>query len=119
VLLGQAIREVGAEEVKVRLTKNVVATVTVNVTPLGGEEEAAEATEAKPEDVLVQNSAAASDAIDADLRRQAAEGSQGTGGDTSVGVEAVAEAVQVAEPQAVAEVAAPDEEELENTGEPD
>jgi len=48
VLLGQAIREVGAEEVKVRLTKNVIATVTVNVTAMGVEEE--EATEeAAPE----------------------------------------------------------------------
>jgi len=41
VLLGQSIREVGAEEVKVRLTKNVIATVTVNVTAMGAEEEEA------------------------------------------------------------------------------
>jgi len=123
VLLGQAIREVGAEEVKVRLTKNVIATVTVNVTAMGAEEE--EASEVSPEgpetnleDSLVTDEAAASDAQDADKRRQAHEGSQDTGGDTAVGVEAVAEAIQVAEPQAAAEVAAPDEEELENTGQP-
>lgn len=41
VLLGQVIREVGAEEVKVRLTKNVIATVTVNVTAMGVEDEEA------------------------------------------------------------------------------
>jgi large subunit ribosomal protein L9 len=123
VLLGQAIREVGAEEVKVRLTKNVIATVTVNVTAMGAEEEEAseassEGPETKLEDSLVTDEAAASDAQDADKRRQAHEGSQDTGGDTAVGVEAVAEAIQVAEPQAAAEVAAPDEEELENTGQP-
>jgi large subunit ribosomal protein L9 len=112
VLLGQAIREVGAEEVKVRLTRNVIATVTVNVTALGGDEEV------PAEDALLPDTAAASDAQDADKRRQAEEGSEGTSSsETGVGVEAVAEAAQVAEPQAVAEVAAPDEEELENTGE--
>jgi large subunit ribosomal protein L9 len=120
VLLGQAIREVGAEEVKVRLTKNVIATVTVNVTALGGEEEAAgeEGGEPAGAETLVADTAAASDAQDADKRRQAEEGSQDTSGDTAVGVEATAEAVQVAEPQAAAEAAEPDEEELENTGEP-
>jgi large subunit ribosomal protein L9 len=118
VLLGQAIRDTGSEEVKVRLTKNVIATVNVNVTALGGEEEAAEVEAPKPEDSLVSDTAAASDAQDADKRRQAEEGSQDTSGDTSVGVEATAEAAQVAEPQAVAETAEPDEEELENTGEP-
>jgi large subunit ribosomal protein L9 len=124
VLLGQAIREVGSEEVRVRLTKNVIANITVNVHSIGGEEEAAEAegaaeaAEPTAEAALVSDTAAASDAQDADKRRQAAEGSQDTSGDTSVGVEATAEAVQVAEPQAAAEAAEPDEEELENTGEP-
>ena len=122
VLLGQAIREVGADEVKVRLTKNVIATVTVNVTAMGGEEEEEVTEEAAPPEAgadLVADTASASDAQDADLRRQADEGSENTGGSTSTGVEVVAEAVQVAEPQAVPEVAAPDEEELENTGQPD
>jgi large subunit ribosomal protein L9 len=126
VLLGQAIRETGSEEVKVRLTKNVIATVTVNVQQLGGEPE----TEPQPpseeeptdqgqnEESLVPDTAAASDAQDADKQRQAREGSQDTSGDTDVGVEAGAEAAQVAEPQTVAKVHAPDEEELENTGEP-
>jgi large subunit ribosomal protein L9 len=122
VLLGQAMRETGSEEVKVRLTKNVIATVTVNVTALGGEEQEGEAAEggetAKPEDTLVTDTAAASDAQDADKRRQAEEGSQDTSANTGVGVEAAAEAAQVAEPQAVADTAEPDEEELENTGEP-
>jgi large subunit ribosomal protein L9 len=36
----QPIREVGTHEVPVKLTRNVVATVTVNVVRLGGEEEA-------------------------------------------------------------------------------
>lgn len=53
VALGQAIREVGSQEVNVRLTRNVIAKVTVNVEPLGGAEEApaaqAEAPEAAPE----------------------------------------------------------------------
>ncbi len=124
VLLGQAIREVGTEEVKVRLTRNVIATINVSVVALGvepeAEAEAAEAGEARerPEDTLVADTASASDAQDADQRRQAREGSQDTSADTETGVEAVAEAAQVAEPQAVAEVEEPDEEELENTGEP-
>lgn len=40
VTLGQAIREVGSQEVNVRLTKNVIAKITVSVEPLGGAEEA-------------------------------------------------------------------------------
>jgi large subunit ribosomal protein L9 len=124
VLLGQAIRETGSEEVKVRLTRNVVATVTINVHQLGGEEETPVATDeagteqTANEEALVPDTAAASDAQDADKQRQAREGSQDTSGDTSTGVEAAAEAAQVAEPQAVAKVETPDQEELENTGEP-
>jgi large subunit ribosomal protein L9 len=125
VLLGQAIREVSSEEVKVRLTKNVLASITVNVTALGGDEEEAVAgseaettPESSSEDSLVADTAAASDAQDADKRRQAAEGSQDTSADTGVGIEAGAEAAQVATPQAVADVEEPDQEELENTGEP-
>jgi large subunit ribosomal protein L9 len=129
VLLGQAIRETGSEEVKVRLTKNVVATVTVNVKQLGAEEEQpqlegdTETTEpeegaTRHDEALVSDTAAASDAQDADKQRQAREGSQDTSGDTEVGVEAGAEAAQIAEPQTVADVHAPDQEELENTGEP-
>jgi len=56
VALGQAIREVGSQEVNVRLTKNVIAKVTVNVESLGAEEasaataaEAATEPEAEPE----------------------------------------------------------------------
>jgi len=123
VLLGQAIRDVGSEEVKVRLTKNVIATITVNVEPLGAapeEEQPAlvEGEQETPAETLVPNNSAATDAQDADAQRQAREGSQGTGGDTATGVEAAAEAAQVAMPQAVAEAEAPDEEDLENTGEP-
>jgi large subunit ribosomal protein L9 len=125
VLLGQAIRETGSEEVKVRLTKNVIATITVNVQQLGGapepEQVSADETrsdETQNQEALVPDTAAASDAQDADKQRQAREGSQDTSGDTDVGVEAGAEAAQVAEPQTVAKVHAPDEEELENTGEP-
>jgi large subunit ribosomal protein L9 len=129
VLLGQAIRETGSEEVKVRLTKNVVATITVNVVQLGGELEPAEepapgegegqpSSQEENEEALVPDTAAASEAQDADKQRQAREGSQDTSGDTGVGIEAGAEAAQVAEPQTVAEVHTPDKEELENTGEP-
>ncbi len=46
--LKQPIRELGAHPVKVRLTRNVIATVTVNVEPLGGLHEEA-ATEAPAE----------------------------------------------------------------------
>jgi large subunit ribosomal protein L9 len=127
VLLGQAIRETGSEEVKVRLTKNVIATVTVNVQQLGAEPEPEQPAAERPPDeaeqtenegALVPDTAAASEAQDADKQRQAKEGSQDTSGDTPVGVEAAAEAAQVAEPQTVAKVQAPDQEELENTGEP-
>jgi large subunit ribosomal protein L9 len=48
VLLGQALRDVGTEEVKVRLTKNVIATVNVTVEAQGAAEEP-EAAAAPPE----------------------------------------------------------------------
>jgi len=54
-------------------------------------------------------------ALDADAQRQ--RESSATSADSGVGLEAASEAAQVAEPQVVAEMAAPDEEELENTGE--
>ncbi|HUF54800.1 MAG TPA: 50S ribosomal protein L9 [Dehalococcoidia bacterium] len=46
VELRQPIREVGAHQVPVKITRNVVATVTVNVVRLGGEEEADAAAQA-------------------------------------------------------------------------
>jgi large subunit ribosomal protein L9 len=47
--LKQPIRELGSHPVKVKLTRNVIATVTVNVEPLGGlHEEAAEAPAEEP-----------------------------------------------------------------------
>ncbi len=39
VLLGQVIKAIGSQEVRVRLTRNVSATVTVDVRPEGGEAE--------------------------------------------------------------------------------
>jgi len=52
VELKEPIREIGAHEVTVKLTRNVLATVTVNVEPLGGvavsEEPAEEAAEEEP-----------------------------------------------------------------------
>jgi large subunit ribosomal protein L9 len=90
VLLGQAIREVGADEVKVRLTKNVIATVTVNVTAMGVEEE--EATEeAAPE--------AAEAAKDSDDEASVEEGTE---------AEAEAEESAEAEAEEAAEVLAED-----------
>jgi len=50
VLLGQAIRDVGTEEVKVRLTKNVIATINVTVEALGTPDEPEAAAEATAED---------------------------------------------------------------------
>jgi large subunit ribosomal protein L9 len=111
VALGQAIREVGSQEVNVRITKNVIAKVTVNVEPLGAAEEAP--AEAAP--ALLAETSASAEALDADAQRQ--RESSATSADSGVGLEAASEAAQVAEPQVVAEMAAPDEEELENTGE--
>jgi hypothetical protein len=114
VALGQAIREVGSQEVSVRLTKNVIAKVTVHVEPIGGAEEAAAAPAAA--ESLVAETSAAADAQDADAQKQLHD-SSATSPDSGVGLEAASEAAQVAEPQVVAEIEAPDEEELENTGE--
>ncbi|HSP54733.1 MAG TPA: 50S ribosomal protein L9, partial [Dehalococcoidia bacterium] len=114
VSLGQAIREVGTQEVSVRLTKNVIAKVTVHVEPIGGAEEAAAAPAAA--ESLVAETSAAADAQDADAQKQLHD-SSATSPDSGVGLEAASEAAQVAEPQVVAEIEAPDEEELENTGE--
>jgi large subunit ribosomal protein L9 len=59
--LREPIRELGAHEVTVKLTRNVLATITVNVEPLGGLPvvEAAEATEeaeaeSAPEDIVAE-----------------------------------------------------------------
>ena len=115
VALGQAIREAGSQEVNVRLTKNVIAKITVDVEPLGaGEAEEAAAAETA---ALVTEASAGSEAQDADAQKQLQEASA-TSPDSGVGLEAASEAAQVAEPQVVAEMEAPDEEELENTGEP-
>jgi len=77
VLLGQAIREVGAEEVKVRLTKNVIATVTVNVTAMGVEEaEAIE--EGAPEAVAAAEDAPAQEPAEESAVAQAEDASEAT-----------------------------------------
>jgi large subunit ribosomal protein L9 len=115
VALGQAIREAGSQEVNVRLTKNVIAKITVDVEPLGGGE--AEEAAAADTATLVTEASAGSEAQDADGQKQLQE-SSATSPDSGVGLEAASEAAQVAEPQVVAEMEAPDEEELENTGEP-
>lgn len=60
VALGQAIREVGSQDVNVRLTKNVIAKVTVIVEPLGG---AAEAEAAQAEPVAAEAEAVAEEAV--------------------------------------------------------
>jgi large subunit ribosomal protein L9 len=122
VLLGQAIREVGAQEVTVRLTKNIQAQITVDVRPLGGEEAAEGGTEGAGEspkggESLIKETAAAGEAQDAGRMKQLHEQSA-TSKDTGAGMEAAAEAAQVSDPQAVAAVSEPDEEELEQTGEP-
>jgi large subunit ribosomal protein L9 len=120
VLLGQAIRELGSQDVTVRLTRNVLATVTVNVVAEGAAEASPAGEAPKPGEGLVRETAAGAEAQDADRMKQLErEGSHLTSGDTSTGLEAVAEAAQVAAPQQVAEVAAPDKEELEETGEVD
>ncbi len=114
VALGQAIHEVGSRDVNVRLTRNVIAKVTVDVAPLGTQ---AEEAPAEASETLVPETAAAADAQDTDAQKQLHEVSATSPG-SGVGLEAASEAALVAEPQVVAEIEAPDEEELENTGEP-
>ena len=92
VALGQAIREVGSQDVNVRLTKNVIANITVIVEPLGGTVEA-EAVQAEP--VAAEAEAVAEEAP----------------------AEAVPEAAEPEEPE-VGEAEA-EEEKIEETGEAD
>jgi large subunit ribosomal protein L9 len=84
VALGQAIREVGSQEVSVRLTKNVIAKVTVDVEPLGAEEApapvAAEAAtgpeaavEVEPEAVAAAPEPEAEEAAEPDAEAEVAE----------------------------------------------
>lgn len=108
--LRQPLREVGAHEVPIKLTRNVIATVTVNVVRLGGEEEpeaeaiveGAEATEASEETAA---EAAAPDAAAAPVDEEvsAAEETEG---------EAPAEeaAAETAVEEAAAEAETADEE---------
>ena len=99
VALGQAIREVGSQEVNVRLTRNVIAKVTVNVEPIGGAEEAAVATpEASAPEAATEPEAAAEPAPEAEVPTPETE------------------AEESAEPDAEAEAA---EEALEEIGEAD
>src|SRR2546427_523951 len=110
VYLPQPLRELGSHEVTVKLTKNVHAKVTVDVEPLGGTEAAEQqpaeaeaevaASAESPGESLTTEQSAASEAQDADKRRQATEGSQDTSAESGVGVEAPAEAVEGAMPQA-------------------
>ena len=93
--LREPIRELGAHEVTVKLTRNVHATITVNVEPLGGLEEVAEEAEAP-----------------------AAE-AQPTEAEAVVEAEAEAEVEAWEEAEKAAEAAAVDEELLEETGEQD
>ncbi|MEX0683254.1 MAG: 50S ribosomal protein L9 [Dehalococcoidia bacterium] len=61
--LKQPIRDLGAHEVPIKLTRNVIATVTVNVEPIGGVAEAAEAPAAEaPADESPAESEAAEEA---------------------------------------------------------
>ncbi len=116
VELREPIREVGSREVTVKLTRNVPATVTVNVVPLGGEAPAEAETAAEAE--------AMEEPVEAEEAEEAAEALAAA---TAAPEEALqeaesepeAEAAQVAMPQEVAETTEPDEEELEQTGEVD
>lgn len=68
IALGQAIRELGAQELTVRLTRNVHARITVSVEPLGGPPE--EAPVAEP---AAEPAAAAEPATEAHLPEPVAE----------------------------------------------
>jgi len=93
--LREPIRELGAHEVTVKLTRNVHATITVNVEPLGGLEEVAGEAEAPGAEA------------------------QPTEAEAVVEAEAEAEVEAWEEAEKAAEAAAVDEELLEETGEQD
>jgi large subunit ribosomal protein L9 len=63
--LKQPIREVGSHQVTVKLTRNVHATVTVNVEPMGGVEAAAEEAAEAGAEAITQAAEAAHEAVEA------------------------------------------------------
>ncbi len=75
--LRQPIRELGPQEVTVKLTRNVEVQVMVNVEPLGGmpeaEAEAAEAAEVEAEAEAVEEEAAVEEAAEAEAEAEAVE----------------------------------------------
>ena len=92
VALGQAIREVGSQEVNVRLTRNVIAKVTVNVEPIGGAEEAAVATpEASAPEAATEPEAAAEPAPEAEVPTPETEAEES---EAAAEVEATEEALE-------------------------
>lgn len=81
--LKQPIRELGAHPVKVKLTRNVIATVTVNVEPIGGLPEASQgapaeapAVEEAPEETPVEEPAAEEPAAEEPAGETAGESSE-------------------------------------------
>ena len=126
VALNQPIREIGTHEVSVRLTRNVIAKITVNVHPEGGmpepepeapEPEATEATEAASGDETTEaaTETAAEEPAEAGAAEAASEGET-----TEAATETAAEEPAAAEASAdetPAEEAAPAPEE-ETTTEP-
>ena len=109
VALNQPIREIGTHEVSVRLTRNVIAKITVNVHPEGGmpepepevpEPEATEATEAASGDETTE--AATETAAEEPAEAEAAS----EGETTEAATETTAEDKTVAEEPAAAEASA-------------
>jgi large subunit ribosomal protein L9 len=105
--LRQPLREVGAHEVPIKLTRNVIATVTVNVVKLGGEEE-----EEGPEaEAPAEAEGDASDAPAAEAAApvdEEASAAETTSGEAPAGEETAETAVE----DAAAEAETADEEEV-------
>ncbi|MCH8052331.1 MAG: 50S ribosomal protein L9 [Chloroflexi bacterium] len=118
VALNQPIREIGTHEVSVRLTRNVIAKITVNVHPEGGmpepepeapEPEATEATEAASGDEATEAASGdeTSEAATETAAEEPAEAEAASEGETTeAATETTAEDKTVAEEPAAAEASA-------------
>jgi len=78
IALGQAIREVGSQELTVRLTRNVHAKITVSVEPLGGAAGEAQAAEAANPESAPGAEPAGSPGAEAPATEDEAEAAAGT-----------------------------------------
>ena len=113
--LKQPIRELGSHTVPVKLTRNVVATITVNVEPLGGVAEAAQAE--PPAEAIEEEPSRAAEAPEAEAEGAAAEPEAVTP-EPAEAPEALAEG-EIAAEEPEAESQAEETEEAAETKEPE